>query len=108
MEPTYLRECRQPDPVFPFITWATAATNIQDAVNAGPHAAAGMVTNGVYRTGGAAVHGTMTNRVALKNGVRLQSVNGPEQTVIEGSAGAGRRERRWCSPRRFTWTTCPS
>ncbi len=90
VEPTYYVNADNPTPVFPFITWATAATNIQDAVNAGT--ALGrlvLVTNGVYRTGGAAVHGTMTNRVALKNGVRLQSVNGPEQTVIEGSAAPG-------------------
>src|SRR6266404_3514738 len=68
----------------PYTNWATAARVIQKAVDA---AAAGdeiVVTNGTYATGGRAVSGTMTNRVAVDKPLTLRSVNGPQFTVIQG------------------------
>lgn len=91
--PAYVNP-RSPHPVFPYASWETAATNIQDAI--GSAALAGTriwVTNGVYRTGltrvARASHFNsrpvdILSRVALTNAVVLQSVNGPEVTVIEG------------------------
>lgn len=68
-----------PTPVFPFASWATAATNLQDAINAGRVIGYGVVvTNGVDHAG----------TVALTHAV-LRSVNGPEVTILDGGGAAG-------------------
>ncbi len=72
------------NPTPPYMNWATAATNIQDAVDAAMGDDEIVVTNGLYATGGRAVYGTMTNRVAVDRPLTLRSVNGPEFTVIQG------------------------
>ncbi|MBM3883191.1 MAG: hypothetical protein FJ387_26335 [Verrucomicrobia bacterium] len=74
-----------PNPVPPYTTWAIAATNIQDAVDAALPGDEIVVTDGIYVTGSRAV-GTnlLVNRVAVDKPLALRSVNGPQVTVIQG------------------------
>jgi hypothetical protein len=73
-----------PSPAPPYADWVSAARTIQEAVDVATEGDTVLVTNGVYSTGGRAVQGTVTNRVAVDRGIILLSVNGPEMTVIEG------------------------
>jgi hypothetical protein len=74
-------------PAAPYSTWATAATNIQDAIDAASDGDFVWVTNGIYASGGKVMAGDLTNRVALNKAIRVQSANGPMATIIRG-AGA--------------------
>jgi hypothetical protein len=72
------------NPAPPYTSWATAATTIQDAVDHGYAGGQIVVSNGIYATGGRAVHNAMTNRVAVDKPLLLRSVNGPPFTIIQG------------------------
>ena len=81
--PRYYVDAANATPAFPYMTWATAATNIQEAIDAGTLPGRSVVvTNGVYRTGSVETNGW--NRVALLGAVMVRSVNGPAVTSIEG------------------------
>ncbi len=73
-------------PAQPYTTWATAATNIQDAIDVALAGDEIVVTNRVYATGDRVVNGEMTNRVAVCKPVTVCSIN---CTLSGNSANSG-------------------
>ncbi len=76
------------NPKMPFTTWATAATNIQQAVDAATIGDEVVVTNGVYATGASETLDAGGFRVWVRlyvtRAISLRSVHGPQFTVIDG------------------------
>lgn len=63
-------------PVAPYITWSTAASNIQDAVDAAATGDRIVVSNGTY---------TLTNQIVVAKGVILEGLGGSSNTFINGN-----------------------
>lgn len=73
-------------PVVPYDSWATAAVTIQDAVDAATDGDTVRVTNGVYDAGTRVTPGyACLNRIVITNDIAVESVNGPEATLIVGA-----------------------
>jgi parallel beta-helix repeat protein len=82
--PTYYVMANSANPSAPYLSWATTATNIQDALDAVTvPGALVLVTNGIY-AGGGRVAGGATNRVVVGNLITVRSINGPLFTLIDG------------------------
>jgi len=76
-------------PLAPYADWASAATNIQTAIDAAAIGDIVLVTNGMYDTGGKVMAGDLTNRIALDKALIVMSVNGATTATIEGTPGLG-------------------
>ncbi|QHI68132.1 NosD domain-containing protein [Tichowtungia aerotolerans] len=68
----------------PYTTPETAASVLQDVADICEPGDEILAAPGIYTNGSKCVSGTLTNRVALPDGVTLRSINGPETTMIEG------------------------
>ncbi len=62
-------------PAAPFDSWASASTHNQAAVNAATTGDTIMITNGHY---------LLDAEVSITSAVTLQSVNGPDATIVDG------------------------
>ena len=70
----------------PYASWQTAATNIQNAVDAAVGGDTIVVSNGVFRTGGRLESGIILSRVTVDKPLAIRSVNGPQFTSVDGGA----------------------
>ena len=87
---THFVRTNSPLPMAPYNSWITAATNLQDAINAAKDGDTVVVGPGVYRSGGAVTPGgTLTNRVCITNAITIRADAGPDQTTIEGASDGG-------------------
>ena len=73
-----------PSPGPPYDTWANAAHDMQSAVDMAQTGDTVLVAGGVYATGGRAVSGSLTNRVAIDRAITVESLMGPDVTIIQG------------------------
>jgi hypothetical protein len=71
----------------PYTNWASAAANIQNALDVAGPGDQIFVTNGTYQFATGVTSDGATNRAAVTNALTLQSVNGPAVTSILGGAG---------------------
>ena len=60
---------------FPYTNWVTAATNIQDAVNAGMPGSEVMVAPGTY---------PLYEQLTIHDGIAVKSTGNAENTVLDG------------------------
>src|SRR3954463_6068797 len=80
---THYVNLSNPSPATPYTIWSTAATNIQDAVDASSAGDLILVSNGIYNVGSRTTVDPTPCRVVINKPVTVRSVNGPQSTIIE-------------------------
>ncbi len=89
-QPIHYVDLNSATPTMPYNSWATAATNIQDAIDSTTvKGALVLVNDGTYNTGTKVIADGIMNRVAVDKPVVVRSVNGPQETTIEGLGPLG-------------------
>ncbi len=81
----------------PGMSWSTAYHNIQAAISAAQDNDTVIVTNGVYASSGLIVAGSLGNRAAINKQIVVESVNGPDVTIIKGYGGVDGDDARRCA-----------
>ncbi len=84
--PTLYVSPQTTNPVPPYTSWATAAPEIQSAVDAAVTTRTLVLVNdGVYGSGGR-TYGAITNRLLVEKPIEIRSLNGPRNCTIVGDA----------------------
>jgi len=92
---THYVDINSTNSVPPYTNWATAATEIQLAVNEAANKDTVLVNDGVYQTGGSLTPGFgLSNRVTVTRQMTVRSVNGPWTTLIVGEGPVGSNAMR--------------
>ncbi|MCF7849135.1 MAG: right-handed parallel beta-helix repeat-containing protein [Kiritimatiellales bacterium] len=76
MADTHYVDINNPSPTVPYTSWATATTNIQDAVDQSSDDDNVLVTNGHY---------VLSSYISVTKDITIQSVNGPDNTIVDGN-----------------------
>lgn len=94
------------DDLAPGTNWASARATLQGGVDACVLPGTLVwVTNGVYATGGRPSAGSMTNRLAIDQPVRVFSANGPASTIVVGVRSAVALDGCSADSVRCVWAT---
>lgn len=73
---THYADLNSPSPTPPYTSWATAATNIQNAVDVAEEGGVVLVADGHY---------ILSEQITIStNNISVKSVNGSETTIIDG------------------------
>ena len=72
---THYVDINSSTPISPYSSFATAATNIQAAVDAAHEGDVVLVSNGVYKS---------TSSIVITNAITIKSVNGANYTIVDG------------------------
>lgn len=76
-----------PQATAPYTNWATAAADIQPAIDVSLEDDTVWVSNGLYAAGSVEGPGGVLHRIAITNAIVVRSVNGPGTTFIQGESG---------------------
>jgi hypothetical protein len=73
---THYVDINNGSPSSPYTSWATAATNIQTAVDAAISGDTVLVTNGTY---------LLSSELVVGSAITVESMNGPASTIVDGN-----------------------